>query len=290
MKHKKSGIIIFTVICMMFWLIPLTSSATEYPLIVNGIQVTEDNAGDVLGDGTVSYDAAGKTLTLNGATITKGTGNTYPGIDCKEELTIILQGQNKIEMGAASMSNGITAEKNLTIKGEGSLDIISPGNSIWCKDILTIDGADIFADSRTSNANAASVKGDNGIVVRNGADVEAMASEEGAGLYVTNYNATEEIEITDSMVTVTSDYGDGIITDDDITITNSTVKVTTGWNGIYSFVGDINISGKSTVTVDTEESGVYAAEGDVSISESNFTGTTTYPSIRADKKNVYITD
>ncbi len=290
MKHKKGGIFIFTVVCMMFWLIPLTSSAaTEYPLTVNGIQVTEDNAGDVLGDGTVSYDAVGKTLILNGATITTSERDTYPGIDCKEDLTIILQGQNKIEMGAASMSNGITAEKNLTIKGEGSLDIISPGNSIWCKDILTIDGAELTADSRTSTTDAASVEGDNGIVVRNGADVEAMASGEGAGLYVTNYNAVEEIEITDSMVTVTSDYGDGIITDDDITITNSTVKVTTGWNGIYSFVGDISISEKSTVTVDTEESGVWAKEGDVSISESEFTGTTTYPSIRADKKNVYIT-
>ena len=278
--------------CMAMLMVPAKVSAAEnYPLTVNGIQVTDVNAGDVLGDGTVSYDATGKTLTLNGATITKGTGNTYPGIDCDEELTIILQGQNKIEMGAASMSNGITAEKNLTVKGEGTLNIISPGNSIWCKDILTIDGAELTADSRTSTTNAASVEGDNGIVVRNGADVEAMASGEGPGLYVENYAAdvNEEIEITDSTVTVTSDYGDGIITDDDITITNSTVNVTTGWNGIYSFVGDISISGQSMVTVDTEESGVYAAEGDVSISESNFTGTTTYPSIRADKKNVYIT-
>ena len=39
----------------------------EYDLWVNGVHVTSDNAADVLNDGTVSYDAATNTLTLDGA-------------------------------------------------------------------------------------------------------------------------------------------------------------------------------------------------------------------------------
>ena len=40
-----------------------------YPLIVSGRRVTDHNKDDVLGDGTVSYNPASKTLTLNGAHI-----------------------------------------------------------------------------------------------------------------------------------------------------------------------------------------------------------------------------
>ena len=47
-----------------------TPAGTSYPIYVGGFQVTENNAADVLGDGTVSYDASTKTLTLDGANIT----------------------------------------------------------------------------------------------------------------------------------------------------------------------------------------------------------------------------
>ena len=40
-----------------------------YGVFVGGIEVNENNASDVLEDGTVSYDTATKTLTLNNANL-----------------------------------------------------------------------------------------------------------------------------------------------------------------------------------------------------------------------------
>ena len=55
----------------VFTAIPASAAVHNYGIYVGGIPVNEDNAADVLGDGTVSYDAASNTLTLNGANITE---------------------------------------------------------------------------------------------------------------------------------------------------------------------------------------------------------------------------
>ena len=43
--------------------------AEDYGLVVAGVQVTSDNASNVLGDGKVSWNNSSKTLTLNNASI-----------------------------------------------------------------------------------------------------------------------------------------------------------------------------------------------------------------------------
>ena len=65
--------------------------AEVYDLTVGGVQVTSDNASNVLGDGKVSWNNSSKTLTLNGATI---NGTIVWNKD--ENLTIDFSGDNLV--------------------------------------------------------------------------------------------------------------------------------------------------------------------------------------------------
>ena len=105
-------------------------AVTNYDLWVGGVQVTEENAGDVLGDGKVSYDAENHTLTLNGATITESykyaeDPDDYAAIYTAAEidsLTINVTGDNTVTgRDGAYGSNGILVSGTLTFTGTGTL-------------------------------------------------------------------------------------------------------------------------------------------------------------------------
>lgn len=67
-KYRITGI--FFCLALLIGIMILsaqTASAGDYNVWVKGVRVTTDNASDVLGDGTVSYDAADKTLKLTNA-------------------------------------------------------------------------------------------------------------------------------------------------------------------------------------------------------------------------------
>ena len=91
---------------------PDQQESETYDLWVAGTQVTETNQNDVLSNGTVSYDPAAHTLTLNDADLTlDGAAGGYCCIDSQlaEELTIT---------GTATLSNadGIITAGPLTLK------------------------------------------------------------------------------------------------------------------------------------------------------------------------------
>ncbi len=115
------------------------SSDNMYDLYVAGVQVTEQNRNDILGDGgSVKFNVNTSTLTLTNTNITKtvytplnATG--YAGIYADVNLTIELIGVNvidlrdlEIEDKGITRSNGIKADGNLKIKGSGSLFIATP--------------------------------------------------------------------------------------------------------------------------------------------------------------------
>ena len=113
-----------------FTAIPAYAAIHNYAIYVGGIQVNEDNAADVLGDGTVSYDAASNTLTLNGANITEVhtsdifTAGIYAEI---ADLTINLVGENRITVPIhdGGLPDGsevaVASTKNIEISGTGKL-------------------------------------------------------------------------------------------------------------------------------------------------------------------------
>ena len=110
-----------------------------------GVLITEENCADVLGDGTVSYNPTTNTLTLNGYKY-EGEGflsgsDYYYGICVTEffdDLTVVLAGENVItltepvsRMMREPYYTGIELwNGNMTINGDGSLAISSPGDGI----------------------------------------------------------------------------------------------------------------------------------------------------------------
>lgn len=153
--------------------VKLTTKVQPIPesrLKVNGIELasTQDNT-DVLGDGTVRYEAINKTLTLNNATLDKG------GIEVSNgELYIQLEGTNSITLQDGS-ALFVDKRSSLTLAGEGELSLSTFGNAAIGLDEeakLTIRGAKISADGAAAGIlGAYGNRGEKVVLV--GADVYA---------------------------------------------------------------------------------------------------------------------
>ena len=89
-------------------------AATYYDLWVSGTRITSDNAADVFGDGTVSYDNASKTLTLSNAKIMIhkdpfGDEDAAGILSTMDDLTINLENASSIEAGSPLSGSRSTA-------------------------------------------------------------------------------------------------------------------------------------------------------------------------------------
>ena len=122
------------------------------------LYINNENAGDVYGDGTVSYDDAAKTLTLNGVTL---TGQQMLGAtDLPDTLTVVLIGNNVFENDKRGISH---TGGDLLIKGTGALG----AGWIENKNDIIIESGDIVLDSR-GTASGALGTFDNRLVVKGG--------------------------------------------------------------------------------------------------------------------------
>ena len=120
-------------------------SVESYEILIAGIQVTELNKDDILGDGTVSYDAETNTLTLNGANIEAEGEGLSTQID---EVIIKLEGENSIEVPEGF---GIYSDASFTITGPGSLSVTSKFEALIGSFVIE-GGAKVTADSQTRSA------------------------------------------------------------------------------------------------------------------------------------------
>ena len=95
----------------------ITVSGDE-PIILNigDVQVTSQNMADVLGDNTVSFDAATMTLTLNGATIAAPKTGGSPIQSNIQNLMVCLKGENTLTAtdNAGFSFTNTTSEGTLT--------------------------------------------------------------------------------------------------------------------------------------------------------------------------------
>lgn len=144
-----------------------TSTYGPYGLLVGGVIVDADNAKDVFGDGTVSYDAASNTLTLKNANITGGTLKIYEdntlnyGIFMPDEdanLNIILEGENFVSAQEEQVSQGIAVSNKLTISGSGSLvvrgsDSKAMSCGFWVGSLLISGTVNVSVQSGMSEEN-----------------------------------------------------------------------------------------------------------------------------------------
>ncbi len=228
---------------------------TPYQIWVGGTQITSENAGNVLGDETVSYHASTNTLTLNGATISTGTLKNVNGasmncgifVDTEDSqgINIHLTGTNAINLsGGTNFTCGIGVEAgsgSLTLTAEegASLDVNATNRGLFAYDGIHISGGTytLTVDNGATWTNPA-IESHGNSVIEN-ADVTAESSGDNA------INATA-LEIRSSTVSAKGKY-DGIKVTDNLTIANSTVTAVGDDNGIRSYEGEITISGANTV-------------------------------------------
>jgi hypothetical protein len=179
-----SMFLIIAVCGCIFANLPLSALAeeTETMLWVSGVQVTEENAGDVLGDGTVSYNFENNTLTLKNANITNALDDNDGlfGIYSEGGLNIALEGENKIEIPEGNIdSYGIYIEGDLLLSGDSIL--IKNGNT------ANIPGGVDFVENTALYVN--------GEITVNGAKAELYAGDVDASQGVITSVLASAVEI-----------------------------------------------------------------------------------------------
>ena len=243
MKKKFLTVsLIFAFICTaLIGIYTLTASAAIHTILyVGNTAVTEQNASDVFGDGTVSFDYATNTLTLNNATITECFTeeffgeDTYFGIYCEaNEFNLQLVGENTIYLSEGKDNDNYYAVYSsgaMNVGGNGSLSVTSFGGivamgNITVKDCsLDFSGTGVVSMGKVSFEN---VTIEAFAAVMAYSDVTVKDSTMVAGTTVVALEETGSLLIEDSAITVANgQYGTSIeVTNGNVTIKNSTLNL-----------------------------------------------------------------
>ena len=203
---------------------------TTYDLWVGGTQVTEDNKGDILGDGKANYDPATKTLTLTGATLTKVYNDALIYVKDMELIINAYSGltlDNTANVGPAIYAYG---SHDLTVNGNVDLKA-DAAPAIACGKNLMING-----NAKVSSARSVVLTAPSGSVTINGnATINSGSSAPGisAGANIVLNGSTHEVNsslLGGAAVTITGDF-------------KSTVTDTPAING-----EEVSITGKVDIT------------------------------------------
>ena len=222
-----------------------------YQLEVGGVTVTEENMDDVLGDGTVSFDSAAHTLTLNNANINVTEGGH--GIHSQTFLTLKLIGENSI---SCSSGYGFYSTDDVTVVGDGSLNVAGNDGGIYIAGggevgglYLKEDVSLTVASGNVSSTNSYGVRVGDVLEVHDNAALTASAGsalERSCGIYAyVAFNVYDNAVVTttgtdQSVDQNTDSYG---VRTTNMTIKGGTVTATGGAaassNGIYTQTFDM---------------------------------------------------
>ena len=227
----------------VFTAIPASAVVHNYGIYVGGIQVNEDNAADVLENGTVSYDPTTNTLTLNNATITDywtdelyGDESYYGIYSTVDGLTINLVGENKMAIKDPMENDtaaAIFSTKPLTVSGEGSIDI-----ECWC-----------------------GVMGMNGVLIK-----DCKMSFSTFGITAMGDILIDNATLSAEMTLIGTESGD-------ITLKNTTVTDGGQYMSMYTTIGDITIEDSDftahcTVAEEDETQCIMIGQGNLTVKNS----------------------
>lgn len=264
-------------IVMVAGLLPATALAakpTVYDIWVDGVQVTSENKDNLCG-GTVSYEPATHTLSLNNATLDNDTLSDY-GIKTiiPSTLKIRLTGTNSITRTSPAGGMGIAPNSgnSVEITGNGTLKInvsgesydgISAGADVKISDkakviinsegglgiagrMVEIDGATVNSTGLYAGIDAHSLK------IINGSDVTLKATQDernGAFIWKDQEGNGGDIELAASKVKATS-YYPGLYAAGDLTVNGGEVNCTSTADSAIWAKGNILIKGGAKVTTD----------------------------------------
>ena len=210
------------------------STPTSYKLRVGGVEVTSANTS---GTGW-SYDNQTNTLTLDGFNY-EGDGSGIE-IETLQDLNIIIKNENRIKNISSSYSDctngwscGIYAFGNLTITGDGTLDVTggtadtSHGISVLGK--LEIDSQGTIIAKAQATIGTSGIFAYDGIVIKNG-NITAYAAE--AAYSSRGIECDGDITISGGTVVAKAEKGEtfsyGLESDKKITISPNAVVTASG--------------------------------------------------------------
>ena len=207
---------------------------------IGGVLVTEENEGDVLGDGTVAYDSVNNQLILNNVVI--DTALNY-GLNVDGDLNIVLVGDNSISNAGVC---GIRATGSIVLMGNGTLNVFGLDYGIYVRQNLTI------CESVTINAASGDITDGDNFAIYAGYDYTSQIVISGdAEVYVTGGYAPN--------------YSYGIYSDDNLTVCENAAVVTCGGEGFDRSCGMYAISNiwiKDNAQVQTSGANTQAMEND----------------------------
>ena len=265
--------------------LPEPDPVQTYDVWVAGTQVSDDNAGDVLGDGTVSYDPASQTLTLNNATIDyrENAGDNAKGaIMFEGDLTIVLKGNNRI----TSVTSGISCNGagELTVRGD-QLTIESTSYGIEGVDdtgrAITVSGAKLTIEVDTMPGfTAAGIQAAGLLSIADGAVLDITGATDEAAALIGNGGISIVGSTVSARIAAAGAYGIGVIlSNGDVVIDGSMVEVSAS-EAVFNYAlvsmdnppysgGDIIIKNGSAVRASsTSGMALYTTSGDIEIADS----------------------
>lgn len=271
-KEQSKFWVILLVLSMLFFMSGVSvfaqGNSGSFTINSGGTSVSVSSTNeDVLGDGTVSYDADSNTLTLSNAKMS----NDYPNNPViyapnQKSLTINVVGNNEITASQAIFVTG-----DLTITGDGTLTVMGTTYAIYAGQDLEIKGTNVIASAA---GNAGAIQANKGTVTITDSKNVTASNTNGNGIVgqggVTITNST-----VNSKVTAASGLNIGLQANGmglEINNSNVDVSVTSGM-GISVNAGGIRVTNSSTVTAATSSQYDYAfgTDGDIEIRGSKVT-------------------
>lgn len=158
------------VVLLAVFAVATMQAAADYGIVINGYSVWEKNCNDLSGiegvTGSVKYDPATKTLTLENATITGiGKERCLFNSEC-EGLRIVLKGSNRI---VNNEEVGMEFRSATTICGPGTLDIRTKKKEaiLFIYVPLTIEDCEITINSENTGIVGGFISEKSVLTVRN---------------------------------------------------------------------------------------------------------------------------
>lgn len=234
-----------------------------YPVIVEGVRVTNANKGDVLGDGTVRYNPDTNTLILDGAHLSgvyshKYTYRAYPKpMSTYAEAAIVfenaLTGAGIFVCGACSIDSGV-------LPAESDTDVIFAASFIQ----ITMESEAILDIHAESSSDTSGITA-NGVTVDGGTlnvTTERSSFETYGIVTPVGYNQA------DAVVNISAGFGEhysaGILTSGPVVVNEGMLSVFS--NGAdYSSYG-IETEYGDVVLLSTQGGSIYAHGSDAALS------------------------
>lgn len=124
-------------ILLLLTCITMVHAQTDYHIMVKGVKVTSANASDVLGDGTVKYNASGAILEFTNANIVYSSKVLEFEESCDRNVRVYFYGNNEFTSTATTSSViGSYSPKDISLCGQngGSLKIKGAAFGIYLSD------------------------------------------------------------------------------------------------------------------------------------------------------------